>query len=333
MAMGGQVGMAVSWLLVGAAGARPAGVIPADKRVVGSVVAHLAGPVENGMYMPTDVAVGAGGHVFVADGVNDRVVRFSPQGELDLSITKPGGQGLSRPVGLAADRAHRLWIADSGNHRLVVVTPEGRLIRVVDLPESADGHPSDPTDVAPAAGGARLYVADNDNHRVLVRNSPDGSWTSLGRRGRSLGQFQWPFMICTGPRGNVYVSEAIGARVQRISPSGPWLGQVGSWGVQIGQLYRPKGVAADARGRLFVSDSTLGLVQVFASSGGVVGVLTDGQGHPLRFDHPMGMCFDASGRLCVVELGANRVAVVTLHANPAPAAGGPAVQAEKEGAR
>jgi hypothetical protein len=32
----------------------------------------------------------------------------------------------------------------------------------------------------------------------------------------------------------------------------------------------------------------------------------------LRFNHPMGMRFDTAGALYVVELGANRAAVVTL---------------------
>jgi sugar lactone lactonase YvrE len=119
-------------------------------------------------------------------------------------------------------------------------------------------------------------------------------------------------MICIAPDRYVYATEAIGARVQRISPADLWAGQVGRWGVELGQLYRPKGVAVDRQGELYVSDSTLGVVQVFSPLSRLEGVLTDARGKPLRFDHPMGLCFDAGGRLYVVELRAHRVAVVAL---------------------
>jgi sugar lactone lactonase YvrE len=82
--------------------------------------------------------------------------------------------------------------------------------------------------------------------------------------------------------------------------------------VEIGQFYRPKGVVVGPDGRIFVSDSTLNVVQVFDGRGRVIGCLSDAEGRPLRFAHPMGMTFDRTGRLYVVELAANRVAVVTL---------------------
>jgi len=48
-------------------------------------------------------------------------------------------------------------------------------------------------------------------------------------------------------------------------------------------------------------------------------VLTDGEGRPLRFAHPMGLSFAPGGRLYVVELRADRVAVVEVpQAKPPP---------------
>jgi sugar lactone lactonase YvrE len=119
-------------------------------------------------------------------------------------------------------------------------------------------------------------------------------------------------MIASDSQQYVYITEAIGARVQAISPANRWAGGISSFGVELGQLYRPKGIAIDGKGRLFVSDSTLQVVQAFDSSGAIEGVLTDEQHRPLRFEHPMGMCFDSAGKLYVVELKANRVAVVSL---------------------
>jgi len=285
-------------------------IIPAANRIEARIVRTISIEGEDAMHMPTDVAVDSHSRVFIVD-TRDRVLCFNAEGKLELVITNPDGQKLNKPVGLAVDKKDQLWIADTGNHRVLAVSGKGKLLETIDLPKSANDQPVNPTDVAVTADGKRVYVVDNDGHRLLVRESA-GVWTILGRFGRALGQFQWPFMIDIGPRGHVYVSEVIGASVQRISADDLWAGRVGQWGVQMGQFYRPKGVAVDNTGRSYVSDSTLQVVQVFSPDGDFMGVLTDSEGKPLRFAHPMGMCFDAKGQLYVVELEANRVAIVSL---------------------
>lgn len=313
----------------GAPSAHGAGAIPTDKRIVARVVQALTAPSDRPMHMPTDVAIDSRGHVYVADGANDRVIRFSPEGEFNGPVEIPADQGgLSRPVGVSVDDGDHLWIADTGNHRLLVVNEAGRLEESLRLPGTLDQHPCDPTDVALSRDGKRIYVVDNDNHRVIIRERGQDSFKELGSFGESLGQFQWPFMIAVAPDGYVHVSEAIGARVQRISPRDQWAGQIGRWGMELGQLYRPKGVAVASEDRVFVSDSTTGAVQAFNARGVGQGVMTDADGKLLRFEHPMGMCFDSDGRLYVVELRANRVAVVEFAdrgataTRPSPASGG-----------
>jgi DNA-binding beta-propeller fold protein YncE len=294
--------------------------IPADKRIEAEIVRTLAAPADQPMQMPTDVAVDRAGHIFVADGVNDRVVRFTDEGRLDLAITEVGGRRLKRPVGLTVDATDRLWIADTGNYRVVVVGPDGKTIETIDLPAPKGGRPVNATDVAVTPDGKLAYIVDSENHRVIVRDNQDRRLTSIGRFGPAIGQFEWPFMIFMGPGGYVYVSEVIGARVQRIAIPERWAGQEApsdGFGVALGQLYRPKGVAVDARGRVYVTDSTVDVVQVFGPRGDMLGALVDRQALPVRFKHAMGMTFDAEGTLYVVELGANRVAVVSLRGKAA----------------
>jgi len=292
--------------------------IPAENRIVGAITRTIESSAKSPLVMPTDVAIDALGYVYVADGVNDRIVRFTPAGALDAALTGPNDSPLSRPIGVAVDRDGSLWIADTGNHRLVVRAAEGQAYRTIALPAAPSGKAADPTGLIVRADGARTYVADCDNHRVFVLDNASGKCTALGEWGISLGQFRWPFMVCMGPEDHVVVSESIGARLQLISSANRWAGQIGHFGVVMGSLYRPKGVASDAAGRIFVSDSSIGVIQVFDDAGKVLGVVTDDAGQPLRFNHPMGMRFDTSGALYVVELGANRVAVVTLKAQAKP---------------
>jgi len=314
---------AFRWVVISACGGLgfgppPAGAvepIPPDRRIAAAIVRTLTAPTDQPMRLPTDVAIDRTGRVFVADGVNDRIVRFTNDGRFDLVMTEAAGRGFKRPVGLTVDAADRLWVADTGNGRIVVVGPDGKTVEAIDLPAPEGGRPVNATDVAVTADGALAYIVDSDNHRVIVRERLSGRLTSMGRFGPAIGQFEWPFMICIGEGGYLYVSEAIGARVQRIAIPGRWAGQeapTGGFGVALGQLYRPKGVAVDGRGRVYVADSTTDAVQVFGPRGELLGALVDKQGLPMRFKHAMGMAFDTGGTLYVVELGADRVAVVSL---------------------
>lgn len=271
----------------------------------------LSAPADDPMHMPTDVAADSKGRVFVLDGANDRIMRFTPQGDPDHILRGTDADPFDRPVGLTIDAKDRLWLADTRNHRVLITDLDGKLIEKIEL-EPRAGEPADPTDIAVTANTAYAYIVDNDNHRLLKRDNKSGAVEEYGKFGAALGQFRWPFMVDIASNGDVYTSEAIGARVQRLSPSDRWAGQVSRWGIEPGFLYRPKGVVVDRADRIYVSDSTLGSVQVFDDRGRLTGVLTDADGRVQAFAHPMGMCFDDQGRLYVVELRAHRVAVVSL---------------------
>jgi DNA-binding beta-propeller fold protein YncE len=292
--------------------------VPPASRIPVTLGGTLAAPADDPMHMPTDVAVDSTGRVYVADGAKDRIVIFRPDGVFDRVVDAIGDDKLKRPVGLCVDVAGQLWIADSGNHRVLVIAPDGRLLARIEAPAPEGGRPFEPTDVVVTPDGRRAYIPDNHNHRLVIRDNQTGVVTFMGRFGEGLGQFRWPFMVAIAPDGYVYITEAIGARAQRLSPTDRWAGQVGRWGVELGQLYRPKGITVDGQARPYISDSTLNVVQVFGAMGGVVGVLTDPTGRPYRFQHPMGMAFDTRGRLYLVELLANRVAILNLPPGFAP---------------
>ena len=300
------------WLLIGLAlamlGATP---IPPAQSIPARVVGTLSMPAgQTPMHMPTAVALDSRGHIFVADGANDRIVRFSNAGEPPV-ILRPD---LKQPTGLFVDSKDRLWIADSGHHRVLRVDGDGRVEDALELPADHD-RPAKPTDLLLLPDDSRLYVVDNDNHRLLIRDQRTSQWTIVGSAGASLGQFQYPFMIARGLEDDILITEAIGARAQILSRNDRWVSPISEFGIELGQLYRPKGVAVDSSGRVFISDSSLRVEQVFSPQGAFIGILTGEDHHPLRFEHPMGLRFDAAGRLYVVELKADRVAVVELSGN------------------
>jgi DNA-binding beta-propeller fold protein YncE len=275
----------------------------------------ISGPESEPFNMPSDVAVGAEGDLYVLDGVNHRVVVLDVDGKYRYVF---GGQGskpgqMFYPLGLATGPDGTVCVADSGNHRFQLFSRDGTLLQAVQLPVDGLNMPPDPTDAAFDFERHRLYIADNDNHRInvfdLETNSFEQPWGSPGLGER---QFRFPFLIDTSPEGYLFVVEPINTRVQVLNPKGKFVSFLGNWGTRLGQLFRPKGVAC-LNDLIFVSDSYLGRIQVFDIQGNFLGVPLDLQQRPIKLTTPTGIAVDAANhRLYIVELQANRVCRLDL---------------------
>jgi len=275
----------------------------------------IVAPADRPFKMPSDAAVGAGGDLYVLDGVNNRVVVFDAGGQFRFTFGKRGkgfGQ-LFFPLGIGTGPGGEVYIADSGNHRIQVFTPEGKPSAALPLPDSPSGKPPDPTDVAVDPVQSRLFIADNDNHRLLIYSFSTNSFEAVwGKAGRGPLQFRFPFLLDITADGYPLVVESINTRVQVINPRGKFVGFIGGWGVRAAQLFRPKGVAAWGE-RIFISDGYLGRIQIFDIRGRFIAVLAGPEGKPLDFQTPTGITMDRQRkRLYVVELKANRVRRVDL---------------------
>ena len=283
---------------------------------------HAAAPP---MRMPTDVALGLDGSVFIADGVNDRIIKLDPTGALLGEIRRLGDLELSRPIGIDVDRDGRLWIADTGNGRIVARSPDGALVHEIRPAGAARGRAADVTDVAVSVDGTRVWFADNDSHQIGACDLSTGIVSRLGERGESLGQLFYPFLMASAPGGDVLVTDVLNGRAQTFSASGRPAGAIGTYGVELGNLYRPTGLAVDADGNIWVSDGTLGVIQVFRPTRELIDVVRDQDGAPLKLQSPMGIALDAAGSLYVAELAADRVRKFSVAVDrPAPRVAPPA---------
>jgi predicted CXXCH cytochrome family protein len=269
------------------------------------------------MRLPTAVAVGPDGTIFVCDGVADRVLCFSPAGDLLSEIRDVGGKALSRPTGVKVDAAGLLWIADTGHGRAVARGPDGRLVHELSWPSDAAA-PADVTDVAISPDGTVAWLVDNDAHRIARFDIAAGTARLIGEPGQSLGQFYYPFMLATGPAGDLFVSESLNGRVQILAAGGRIRGRLGAFGADPGQLFRPKGLAVDANGNIWVADGIFGVIQIFQPTGVLLDILRDTAGNPLKLETPCGITLDGAGHLYVAEPWANRVRQFNLTVDPRP---------------
>jgi DNA-binding beta-propeller fold protein YncE len=171
---------------------------------------------------PTNLALGAGGEMYVADGYgNCRVHKFSPEGQWLHSWGEPGaGPGqFNLPHGIGVDRTGRVAVADRENDRVQFFSPDGEFLdQWTDLAR--------PTEVFFDAVG-NAFVSE------------------LGRR---AGMFPWMTPDVNSPGGRMSIFDADGNLLAR------WGG--GENPTEPGDFYAPHDVWVDSRGDLYVGEVT-----------------------------------------------------------------------------
>ncbi|MFN3651139.1 MAG: SMP-30/gluconolactonase/LRE family protein [Armatimonadota bacterium] len=156
------------------------------------------------LHAPHDVALDAGGSLFVADSYNHRIRRIDRRGVI-ATVAGTGRDGysgdggpavratLNSPQGLAVDSDGTLYIADTYNHVVRRVDPQGRISTFAGTEAglAGDGGPavraqiSLPTGVAVAPDGS-VYISDSGNNRVR-RVKPDGTMETVAGTGPGSG--------------------------------------------------------------------------------------------------------------------------------------------------
>ena len=159
---------------------------------------------------PTDVAFGPKGEIYVADGYgNSRVMKFTANGKFLTSWGKPGkGRGeFDLPHSILVDSKGRVLVGDRENDRVQVFDSNGKLLTIW-------------TGFAPYGmefdRNGTLFVADGRANAVL-QVSPTGKVIGKwGRKGKRAGEFNMPHMLATDAKGDLYIAEVGGKRIQKL---------------------------------------------------------------------------------------------------------------------
>jgi sugar lactone lactonase YvrE len=95
------------------------------------------GSALNRMSAPAGVRVAAGGRVYVADSLNNRVLIFEPPIVTGMSASRTLGSGLRLPTSIEFDLSGDVWVSDSGNNQLLRFDGSEAVDRVLfkDLPD------------------------------------------------------------------------------------------------------------------------------------------------------------------------------------------------------
>jgi serine/threonine-protein kinase len=232
---------------------------------------------EAALGIPGGAVQGSDGAVYFADRFNNRIRKVDRNGTISTiagtGAGLPGSHGyddtggfsgdggpaataqLNEPLGVTIDRGGGLLIADYLNGRIRRIGPEGVITTV-------------------AGNGSKASTGD-------------------GGPATEAGVFE-PRGVAAGPDGNIYIAEAGGNRVRKVSPAGVISTLAGTGGkggfagdggpATAAQLRFPDQVAVGPDGSVYVADvlnnrirriSNAGIITTFAGSGPV----DDGQGN------------------------------------------------------
>jgi uncharacterized protein (TIGR03437 family) len=292
-----------------------------------------------------DVALDGGGNLYIAAGTLIRKV--SPSGIISTvagggSNVGDGGQATDAelsPVAIAVDASANLYIADStfGLFRIRKVDTKGVITTVAGGAECCglgDGGPATDAYLAIPYGLAvdsagDLYIAQaNGGAGNLVRKvSANGVITTVAGGGTATGDggpatgasLASPLGVAVDTAGNLFITEANGNRVRKVSKSGTI--------TTIAGIDSPWHVTVDASGNLYVTQSSDAVVRLITPDGAVATIAgtgvhgLSGDGGPAMsamLDLPAGIALGSHGTVYVADatLGTARVRLLTPLAPP-----------------
>jgi tripartite motif-containing protein 71 len=295
----------------------------------------ILGMADGQFNQPSGVAVDKSNDVYVADWGNNRIQKFTSNGDFiavwgGVAAGTSAGQ-FNNPYGITADLFGNVYVADATNNRIQKL-PAGLdgsvgsnwLVFGGTSTGTIPGQFNNPIGVGVDASGD-LFVTDDYNNRIQkLPVGADGTvgsnWTTFGglASGAAPGQFDDPIGLAFNAAGDLYVTDTDNHRIQKL-PAGE-NGAVGSnWvtfgtsGSNPGQFNTPVAPGFDFSGNFYVADVFVNRIDILpAGKDGTVGsnwVTLGGpvSSNPGEFNNPHGVALDGFGDLYVVDNQNNRI--------------------------
>ena len=241
-------------------------------------------PYENSdeNYYPEGMAADNHGNLYVSDWYQGSIDIYDVR-NFSVTTVAPGDSwytyntvsGDCEPEAVAVDGQGTLYVSDYCNeiYKIYQSSVTGSSTQA-DWTSAGNaninsGDMNDPTGIAVSPDGNHVYLADTDNNVVQIYDNnlvPTGIiGDAAGASSTVTGKFDSPTDVHLDNEGNLLVSDQDNARIQKFSPSGSYLGSIGTEGsFSAGELDSPFYLTVDSSDNVYVTDNNLGQVNKYA---------------------------------------------------------------------
>jgi DNA-binding beta-propeller fold protein YncE len=231
-------------------------------------------------------------------------------------LSNAKGRGFANPSDLVFSQDGRLFILNrsaSGQAELVrigIVTFEEDY-----LGEFGKGYGSGDGQFTLAVAMAldrqeRLYITDEDNHRITVYDLSGNYLNKWGTFGSGKGEVNGPAGIAIDSQDQIYISDQHNHRIQIFTTEGEYISRWGEAGSGPGQFNMPWGVTLDSAGQVYVADWRNDRIQKFSPQGVFLASFGESGEGDGQFHRPSGVAVDPEGYIYVADWANERVQVL-----------------------
>jgi DNA-binding beta-propeller fold protein YncE len=233
-------------------------------------------------------------HIWLVDEAAGTVVKFDPQGHVNLvlgrraeavdgfppaspaalGVVPPAQDGVfNRPTDIAWDGEGNSYISDGyANSRVAKYNKYGEWVKAWGEKGSGPGQFNLPHSIATDAKG-NVYVADRNNNRIQVFDG-DGKFlrqigmnvlpptppnfratiAAFGKKTDGTYNSLFPNTICISPGQFIYVSDMMPGRIYKMTLEGQVVGTVGIAGPKLGQLAWTHAIACPSDTEIYTGE-------------------------------------------------------------------------------
>jgi len=257
---------------------------------------------DNVFNSPMGIAIGPHGNVYIADTSNNRIQKFSSEGDFITKWGKNFGDGsigngngeFRHPRCITISSDSFVFVGDSENYRIQKFTLDGDFINAwetewaYDISVDSDGN---------------IYIPKPNINGYIFKIDPNGNlikeWV-IG--GASEG-------LAIDKIGNIFVSCRNTNKIQKFTVNGEFVIEWSNLGDNTNVMNNPRGIEVDINGDVFVVDSGNNRIIKFSHSGSYICEWGDNGSGDGQFNTPCGIAISDSGLVYVADAYNNRIQI------------------------
>ena len=170
---------------------------------------------------PWGVATDRENNIYIADTLNNRIQKYTGEGEPLLMWGKEGAfdGAFFYCRDAVVDFVGNIYVTDEINNRVQKFDSRGNFLAKWGREGKGPGEFNGPWGIAVDAVG-NVYVVDTHNHRIQKFTNNGVFVCQWGNRGKTKGQLNFPYGIAVDREGFVYVVDSGNCRVLKYAPEG-----------------------------------------------------------------------------------------------------------------